>query len=196
VSAGPWQAARADIERYLMAHPRLSARTATVILFRRGLQAVLVYRLGAWLRTAPSRPLAWPLVLPLSIAYLFGRALVRRGYGIRIEGSADIGPGLYIGHFGGIELRNCVIGEHCCIGQQVRIVGPRPGEGPTIGSRVWIGGHSRVESRVSIGDDATIGAGSVVVADVPPKTLVAGAPARTVSRCYDNSPFLAPRWEN
>jgi maltose O-acetyltransferase len=52
----------------------------------------------------------------------------------------------------------------------------------TIGANVWIGGAAVVCPGVTIGDDAIVGAGSVVVADVPPRTVAVGNPARVVRR--------------
>lgn len=49
-----------------------------------------------------------------------------------------------------------------------------------IGDNVWIGARVIVTSGVTIGRDSVVGAGSVVTADVPPRTLVAGVPARPV----------------
>lgn len=49
-----------------------------------------------------------------------------------------------------------------------------------IGDNVWIGARVIVLGGVTIGDDSCVGAGSVVVDDVPPRTLVAGVPARVI----------------
>lgn len=49
-----------------------------------------------------------------------------------------------------------------------------------IGKNVWIGAHATVLAGVSIGDNAVIAAGAVVTKDVPPMTVVAGIPAKTV----------------
>ena len=49
-----------------------------------------------------------------------------------------------------------------------------------VGSDVWFGGHVTVLPGVTIGDGAVVGAGSVVTRDVPPRTLVAGNPARVI----------------
>ena len=48
----------------------------------------------------------------------------------------------------------------------------------TIGSNVWIGSGAIILPGVSIGDDAVIGAGSVVTRDVPPGATAVGNPAR------------------
>ena len=52
----------------------------------------------------------------------------------------------------------------------------------TIGNNVWIGGGVQIIGGVTIGDNAVVAAGSVVIRDVPANTLVAGNPARTVRR--------------
>jgi acetyltransferase-like isoleucine patch superfamily enzyme len=59
----------------------------------------------------------------------------------------------------------------------------------TIGDNVWIGGGSIVCPGVVIGDEAVVSAGSVVVSDVPPRTIVSGNPARMVAL---TSSFRAP----
>ena len=52
----------------------------------------------------------------------------------------------------------------------------------TIGNNVWIGGGVQIIGGVTIGDNAVVAAGSVVIRDVPSNTLVAGNPARPVRR--------------
>ena len=52
----------------------------------------------------------------------------------------------------------------------------------TIGNNVWIGGSVSIVGGVTIGDNAVVAAGSVVIRDVPPNTIVAGNPARVVRR--------------
>jgi acetyltransferase-like isoleucine patch superfamily enzyme len=49
-----------------------------------------------------------------------------------------------------------------------------------IGDRVWIGARAMVLKGVKIGDGSVVAAGSIVTKDVPPKTLVAGAPAKPI----------------
>ena len=52
----------------------------------------------------------------------------------------------------------------------------------TIGDNVWIGGGVSIIGGVTIGENAVVAAGSVVIRDVPPNTLVAGNPARVVRK--------------
>jgi acetyltransferase-like isoleucine patch superfamily enzyme len=56
--------------------------------------------------------------------------------------------------------------------------------GATIGNRVWIGYGATIVSGVTVGDGAVIGVGSLVTNDVPPNTVVRGAPARPVRRRF------------
>lgn len=53
----------------------------------------------------------------------------------------------------------------------------------TIGNNVWIGGNATILPGVSIGDNAVVGAGSVVTRDVAPNTVVAGNPAKVIRTC-------------
>jgi maltose O-acetyltransferase len=61
-----------------------------------------------------------------------------------------------------------------------RVAGPESARPINIGSRVWIGGATVVCPGVTIGDDTTIGAGSVVVRDIPSGVLAAGNPCRVI----------------
>jgi len=91
-----------------------------------------------------------------------------------------------------LDLAEIRIGDNCLIGPDVGIytAGHRlEPEGRvldvyglpiTIGNDVWIGGHSTILPGVTIGDGAVIAAGSVVTKDVPPRSLVAGNPAKVM----------------
>ena len=155
-----------------------------------GLQALLAYRLGRYLLRARHNYYAWPL-LPVAwpLYYLLSR-YVRAAFDIRLELSADIGPGLYIGHFGAIRVGRCRIGANCSIGRLTNIVPAGAGPGPVIGDRVWIGAHAQIVGSYRIGSSVTVSAGSVVQRDLPDKALCLGNPARVVMPKYDNSGFL------
>lgn len=173
-------------------HQRPSLRVLlNVIWDTHGLKALLGYRLGRHLlrlqaerRRPLLRLLGWPLYWLIS-------GYARKALGIDLQLSADIGPGLYIGHFGNIVVRNCKLGSHCSIAQSVHIE-PAPGEaaGPVIGSRVWIGGHTDIIGAWQIGDRSTIGAGALVTRDIPEGALFIGRPGRVIMSDYDNSDIL------
>ena len=186
---------RADIARYRNDFPSRRLTIAGLMARRVSLQVIAAYRLGRWAGAAGRwsrlwrRPVLWLVYRPLE-------AIVSRAYGIRLHLSADIGPGLYIGHFGGVEVHGCTIGARCSMAQQTRI-GPSAADqpGPIIGNRVWIGAHARVLGPLKVGPGATIAAGAHVSKDVPERALVAGNPARVVKWDYDNSAILGPETE-
>lgn len=105
----------------------------------------------------------------------------QRQLGIVIPRGTRIGPGFYIGHFGGIVLNeSVVIGANCNISQCVTI-GANHGKAATIGDNVYIGPNVCIVEDVTIGDSVTVGAGSVVTRDVPANVTVAGNPARVLA---------------
>lgn len=63
-----------------------------------------------------------------------------------------------------------------------RVAGPEMAKPITIGRRVWIGGGTIVLPGVTIGDDSTIGAGSVVSRDIPSGVVAAGNPCRVIRK--------------
>jgi serine O-acetyltransferase len=106
-------------------------------------------------------------------------------YGVSIPCGAAIGPGLFIGHIGGIVVnvsavigRNCNLSHDVTIGQSNR--GSRRGC-PKIGDSVFIGPGARILGGVVVGDNAAVGANAVVLDDVAEGEVVAGIPARRVS---------------
>nr|CAD2178803.1 unnamed protein product [Meloidogyne enterolobii] len=70
--------------------------------------------------------------------------------------------------------------------KETRLEGWEFGRPIKIGKNVWIGGGAMILPGVTIGDDAIIGAGSVVTRDVLPGTTVAGNPARPIIKKYVN----------
>ena len=156
-----------------------------------GLQALVIYRFGRWIENLRKRRFGWAFAVFLYPIYLILSACARKAYGINLEQSADIAPGLYIAHFGGIEVRNCRIGPGCAIYQLVKL-GPveAKGKGPIIGEGVFIGPHAQIRANITVGDGASIGAGAVVTQDIPHHCLVLGNPGRIVQRNYDNSALV------
>ena len=187
--SGMRSAMGADIRRYLRGSTSRGA-IVQAVLQQYGLQATLVYRFGRALWLRRWQFWWWPLTVPGWLLYWPPALYVRAAYGIRLALSADIGSGLYVGHFGGIEIVNCTLGAGCSIGEQNRIGTRTEAAGPRLGERVWLGGHVQITGNVSVGDGATVGAGAHVTSDVPPRALLMGNPARVMSRDYDNSAIL------
>jgi len=157
----------------------------TTVFLTQGFWASCVYRLSRGI--VPSRRGI------LQTALKAFAAVMQKGIeivtGICIPRECEIGEGLYIGHFGTIILpREGRIGHNCNVGQNVTVgmvaKGPRKGA-PTIGNRVFIGAHSVIIGKITIGDDAMICAGAVVTRSVPPRGVVLGNPAKVVS--YEGS---------
>jgi serine O-acetyltransferase len=186
------KAFEADILRYRRhCNPLCFGGVRMIITYELGLQALLVYRIGQLCGGRPKASLRKILSQIGQAAYWFFNIFIRAAYGINIDCSALIAPGLYIGHFGGIRVTNCQIAEMCSIHQGV-FIGSIKAEslGPNIASRVWIGPHAKIIGAIRVGEGATVAAGALVTEDVPPKCFVAGRPARIVKRNYDNSAFL------
>lgn len=158
-----------------------------------GFYATLVYRFGRWIDSTFHYPLFFPIKYILLGVYICLAFSIRKLLGIHIDKRADIGKGFYIGHFGGITIGICRLGENCSINQHVSI-----GEdtlynhckGPCIGSNVWIGSHSKIKGNIRIEDNVTIAAGTEVNFDVASGALVMGSPSRIVQKKYDNKFLL------
>ena len=103
-----------------------------------------------------------------------------------IPASTVIGEGLVIHHVTGLVLNNkVVIGKNVTLKHNTTIGNKESLEGedlgsPVIGDNVLIGPHTIIIGPITIGNNAIIGAGSVVVKDVLPYTVVAGNPAKVI----------------
>lgn len=192
---------RADIMRVHLRPGMMRVHRCTEILrpidvlyslwLNEGLRALVIYRFGQWLGRIRKHRLGWAIAVPLYPVYRLLSICARIAYGIDLDQSANIAPGFYINHYGGIEVRNCRIGPSCNIQQQVKLGSAETTARKTvIGEEVYIGAHSRICTEVSVGDGATIGAGAVITQDIPRHCLVIGNPGRVVQRNYDNRSVL------
>jgi len=162
---------RADIMRTYDYLQGSRLRRAVNCLRSPGVQAVIVFRLGQWLDSRP-----FPVKLLLQPIYFVLNGLVQIMWGIELPRSATIGPGLYIGHFGGIIIapgvtigRNCNLSQHITIGLSGQ--GEKAGV-PTIGDNVYIAPGARVFGKISVGNNVKIGANAVVYKDIPDNAIV------------------------
>jgi serine O-acetyltransferase len=110
--------------------------------------------------------------------------IVRFATGIEIHPAAKIGKRFFIDHGMGVLIgATAEIGDDVTLYKGVTLGGTSLGQGkrhPTIGNDVVIGTNASVLGAITIGDGSRIGAGSVVVRDVPPKSTVVGIPGRIV----------------
>ncbi len=152
-----------------------AARSAVeIVLTYPGLHAQLFHRVAFGLRRRR-------LYLPARVISHLGRFLT----GIEIHPGATIGRRLFIDHGMGVVIgETAVIGDDCTLYQGVTLGGTGKQRGkrhPTLGNRVVVGVGAKILGAVTIGDDAKIGGGAVVLRDVPPHTTAVGVPARAVA---------------
>ncbi|MBI4638923.1 MAG: serine O-acetyltransferase [Candidatus Rokubacteria bacterium] len=163
-------AVRGDIRAALERDP--AARSVLEVLFcYPGVHALALHRLAhrLWQRR-------W-LMLARFVSHV-SRFLT----GIEIHPAARLGPGLFIDHGMGV-----VIGETAEVGRNVTLLQgvtlggtslKREKRHPTLGDNVVVGAGAKVIGAITIGANSRIGAGSVVVRDVPPNSVVVGVPGR------------------
>lgn len=109
-----------------------------------------------------------------------------RKTGIEIHPGATIGKGLFIDHGIGVVIgETAIIGDNVTLYQGVTLGGTGKEKGkrhPTVGNNVMISAGAKVLGSFTIGENSKIGAGSVVLSEVPPNSTVVGVPGRIVKR--------------
>ncbi|MEI2775986.1 MAG: serine O-acetyltransferase [Tetrasphaera sp.] len=161
---------REDLDAAMRRDPAATSR-AVVFFTSAGLHAIWLHRLAHELwGTRLLRPLA------RLIAYVS-----RSVTGVEIHPGATIGRRFFIDHGMGVVIgETAEIGDDCMLYHQVTLGGrsmERVKRHPTLGDRVTIGAGAKVLGPVYIGDDAQVGANSVVVKDVPAGAIATGVPA-------------------
>ncbi len=115
-----------------------------------------------------------------------------RKTGIEIHPGAKIGKGFFIDHGTGVIIGETTeIGDNVTLYQGVTLGGTGKEQGkrhPTIGNNVMISSGAKVLGSFKIGDNSKIGAGSVVLQEVPPGSTVVGIPGRIVKRANSDAP--------
>ena len=165
---------RRDVRTVLERDPA-SRSALEVVLCYPGVHAIWLHRPAHWLWTHGWRTAA-------RFLSHVGRFLT----GIEIHPAAKLGPGLFIDHGMGV-----VIGETAEVGENVTLLhGVTLGgtslrkekRHPTLGNNVVVGAGAGIFGAFTIGSGSRIGAGSVVVREVPPNSVVVGVPGRVTSR--------------
>ncbi len=148
-----------------------------VIFCYPGLHALLAHRLAHKL---------YKMGIPFIPRYI--SFLTRILTGIEIHPGAKIGDRFFIDHGEGVVIgETAIIGDDVLIYQQVTLGGTGKDLGkrhPTIGNSVIIGAGAKVLGNITIGDNSRIGAGSVVIDDVPEHATVVGIPGKIVIQKY------------
>ena len=140
-----------------------------------GLQALVFHRFAHWLFI-----LGFPFI-PRFISHI-ARFLT----GIEIHPGATIGCGVFIDHGMGVVIgETAIVGDYALIYQGVTLGGTGKESGkrhPTLGENVVVGAGAKVLGNIHIGNSVRIGAGSVVLRDVPSDCTVVGVPGRILYR--------------
>ena len=140
-----------------------------------GLQAILLHRFAHWLFV-----LGLPFI-PRLVSHI-SRFLT----GVEIHPGAALGQGVFIDHGMGIVIgETAIIGDFSLIYQGVTLGGTGKETGkrhPTVGENVVIGAGAKVLGNIQLGNHVRVGAGSVVLRDVPSDCTIVGVPGRIVYR--------------
>lgn len=175
-------AVRADLVAFKERDPA-SAGFLGPLMYYKGFHALQSYRVANWLWQCGRKHLA----------YCFQNR-ISEAFGADIHPAARVGSGVLIDHGTGIVVgETAVIGDNVSLLQEVTLGGTGRQQGdrhPKVRSGVLIGAGAKVLGNIEIGANATIGAGSVVLSDVPPGVTVAGVPAKIVGRCASATPAL------
>lgn len=152
-------------------------------LYFKGFHALETYRVAHWLWQQGRESLA-----------LFFQNRMSSEFGVDIHPAADLGHGIMLDHATGLVIgETAVVGNNVSILQSVTLGGTGKDEGdrhPKIGDGVLISAGAKILGNIQVGEGAKVGAGSVVLDEVPPHTTVAGVPAKIVGRPSSDQPAL------
>jgi len=155
----------------------------TPFLYYKGFHALQWHRVGHWLWRDGRRELAH-----------FLQSRVFEVFAVDIHPAVPIGSGVFIDHGTGLVVgETAVIGDDVSILHEVTLGGTGKERGdrhPKVRDGVLLCAGAKVLGNVEIGRDAKVGAGSVVLHDVPPRATVAGVPARIVGWSSGSVPAL------
>jgi serine O-acetyltransferase len=155
----------------------------TPLLYFKGFQALVCYRVAHHLWQHERNELA-----------LYLQSLISETFSVDIHPAAQIGCGILLDHATGfVAGETTVIENNVSILHAVTLGGTGKERGdrhPKVRSGVLLGAGAKILGNVEIGEGAKVGAGSVVLKDVPPHTSVAGVPAQVIGKTRDVSPAL------
>jgi serine O-acetyltransferase len=152
-------------------------------LYFKGFHALQAYRVAHWLWSQGREELA-----------LFLQNCISTEFGVDIHPAATIGHGILMDHGTGVVIgETAVVGNNVSILQSVTLGGTGKEEGdrhPKVEDGVLISAGAKILGNITIGSGAKVGAGSVVLQDVPPHTTVVGVPAKEIGHPTSDQPAL------
>ncbi|CAN5370824.1 serine O-acetyltransferase [soil metagenome] len=173
-------ALRADLAAYIERDPATGSALDTV-LHLKGFHALAAHRLAHWLWRENRKSLS---------RYVQSRS--SEVFQTDIHPAVPMGSGIFLDHATGIVIgETAVLGDDISILQGVTLGGTGKDSGdrhPKVRRGVMIGAGAKVLGNIEIGEFARVGAGSVVLKDVPPRTTAVGVPARIVGAAGSAEP--------
>lgn len=152
-------------------------------LYFKGFHALQTQRVAHWLWQQGRESLG-----------LFFQNRMSAEFGVDIHPAAQMGQGIMLDHATGLVIgETAVVGNNVSILQAVTLGGTGKDEGdrhPKIGDGVLISAGAKILGNICVGEGAKVGAGSVVLENVPAHTTVAGVPAKIVGRPASDQPAL------
>jgi serine O-acetyltransferase len=165
---------REDIDSVLERDPAARSRLEVFLCYP-GLWAVWIHRVSHALW-------GWRLRLLARLLSQVGRFYT----GVDIHPGALLGRRLFIDHATGVVIgETSIVGDDVTMYQGVTLGGTGKGHGkrhPTLCDGVFVGNNANLLGNITIGENSRVGAGSVVLSDVPPDSTVVGVPAHIVYR--------------
>jgi serine O-acetyltransferase len=165
---------REDIDSVMERDPAARSRLEVFLCYP-GLWAVWIHRISHALWSAR-------LLLPARLLSQAARFLT----GVDIHPGALLGRRLFIDHATGVVIgETAIVANDVTLYQGVTLGGTGKGHGkrhPTVCANVFIGNNANILGNITIGENSRVGAGSVVLSDVPPNSTVVGVPAHIVYR--------------
>lgn len=169
------QAIRADLQAVRERDSACSSQLLTPLLYFKGFHALQAFRVTHWLWQQGRRSLA-----------LFLQNRISSVFSVDIHPAAQLGKGIMFDHATGIVIgETAVVEDNVSIMQSVTLGGTGKAAGdrhPKIRQGVLISAGAKILGNIEVGYCARVGAGSVVLKDVPPRTTVAGVPARVINQ--------------
>jgi serine O-acetyltransferase len=167
-----FEGVREDIQAIFERDPAATS-TLAVLLCYPGLHARIAHRINHWL---------WQKKFKLLARWL--SQVVRFFTGIEIHPGAQLGRRVFIDHGMGVVIgETAIVGDDVTLYQGVTLGGTGKEKGkrhPTLLNGVFVGNNANVLGNITIGENSRVGAGSVVLRDVPPNSTIVGVPGHII----------------